>query len=141
MLVNDKIDRLNVAARRESIEVKVTGLVEEKIHETMRKTHEIVEESFDSVVNKVEDNKKWTISQPPKVCNISLSHKNEMSFRVQGIPEDPDKTCDQNYVTTLEHVIHILKTIGVKVEIVNLRRPGKFPEGTTQTACCSRHFA
>ena len=49
-----------------------------------------------------------------------------MSFRVQWIPEDPDKTRDQNYVPTHELVTHILKNIGVEAEIVNLRRLGKF---------------
>ena len=102
MQVNDKIDQINVTAKMESNEAKVTYLVEEKINEAMRKTHEKVEETYASVVNKVEDNKNVTMSQPPKERNISLSHI-EMSFRVQGITEDPDKTGDQNFVPTHEH--------------------------------------
>ena len=66
------------------------------------------------------------MSQPPKERNISLSHNIEMSFRVHGIPEDPDKTCDQNFVPTHENTVHILKTIEVEAETVNLRRLGKF---------------
>ena len=38
MQVNDKIDQLNVTAKMESIEAKVTDLVEEKINEAVRKT-------------------------------------------------------------------------------------------------------
>ena len=110
----------------ESIEAKVTDLVEKKINRAMRKTHEIVKESYAILVNKVEDNKKVTMSQPPKEQNESFSHNIEMSFRVQGIPEDPDKARDENFVQTHEQVTHILKTIGVKAEIVNLRRLGKF---------------
>ena len=67
-----------------------------------------------------------TMSQPPKEGNISLSHNIQMSFRVQGIPADPDKTREQNFVPTHEHVTHFLKTIGVEAEIVNLRRLEKF---------------
>ena len=48
-----------------------------------------------------------------------------MSFRVQGIPEDPYKTRDQIFVPTYEHVSHILKTLGMEAEIVNLRWLGK----------------
>ena len=90
MQVNDKIDQLNVTVKIERIEAKVTDLVEEKINEAVRKTHEIVEENYASLVNKVQD-KKVTLSQPPKKRNINLSHNIEMSFRVQRIPEDPDK--------------------------------------------------
>ena len=64
--VIDKIEQLNAIPKMESIEAKVTDLVEEKINETMRKTHEIVEESYASVVNKVEDNKKLTMSKPQR---------------------------------------------------------------------------
>ena len=100
--------------------------MEEKINEAVRKTNEIMEESYVSVVNKVEDNKKVTMSQPPKERIISLSRNIEISFRVKVIPEDPDKTRDQSFVPTIEHVTHILITIGVEAEIVNLRRLGKF---------------
>ena len=62
----------------------------------IRKTHEIVKENYASVTNKVEDNKKMTTSQPPEERNISLSHNIEMSFRVQGTQEEPDKTRDQS---------------------------------------------
>ena len=93
MQVYDKVEQ-NVTAKMESNEEKVTHLVEEKINQAMRKKHEIKEESYASVVNKVEDNKKVTMTQPPKERNISLSHNIEMNFRVQGIPEDPDKTRD-----------------------------------------------
>ena len=58
MQVNDKIDQLNVIAKMESIEAKVTDLVEDKINEAMRKTHEIVKESYASAVNNLEDNEK-----------------------------------------------------------------------------------
>ena len=61
MQVNDKINQLNVTAKMESIEAKLSDLVEEKINEAVRKTHETVEESYASVVNKVEDNKKVTM--------------------------------------------------------------------------------
>ena len=67
-----------------------------------------------------------TMSETPKERNISLSHNIEMSFRVKGIPEYPDKTRHQIFVPTHEHVTHILKTTGVEDEIVNLRRLGKF---------------
>ena len=93
------------------MEAKVTDLVEEKINEAMRKTQEIVEESYASVVSKKEDNKKVTMSQPSKKGNIKNSHNIETSFRVQGIPEDPDKIRDQNFVQTHERVTHILKTV------------------------------
>ena len=92
--MNDKIDQLNVTAKMESIEAKATDLMEEKFNEAMRKTHEIVEESYASLVGKVEDNKIVTMSEPPKEHNISFSHNIDMGFRVQGIPDDPDKTRD-----------------------------------------------
>ena len=38
MQVNDEIDQLNVTAKMENTEAKVTDLVEEKINEAMRKT-------------------------------------------------------------------------------------------------------
>ena len=72
MQVNDNIGQLKVTAKMENIEAKVTDLVEEKINEAMTKTHEIVEESYASVVNKVEDNKKVTMSKTPKERNISF---------------------------------------------------------------------
>ena len=40
------------------MEAKATDLVEEKINEAVRKTQEMVEESYASVVNKKEENKK-----------------------------------------------------------------------------------
>ena len=81
-----------------------------------------MEESYASVVNKVKDNKKMTMSQPPKEGNKAFSHNIEKNFRKQGFPDDPDKICDQNFVPTNEYVTHNLKTIGEEAEIVNLSR-------------------
>ena len=78
--VIDKIDQLNVTAKMESIEAQVTDIVEEKIKEAVRETHEIVKESYASVVNKGEVSKKKTMSQPTKERNISLSHNIEMNL-------------------------------------------------------------
>ena len=125
MQVNDRPTQC--AAKLESIEAKVTDLSKGgKFNEAMRKINEIVGESYASVVKKLEDNKKVTMSQPPKKRKISLSHNIEMNFIAQGMQEDPDKNCDQKFVSTYEHVTYILKTIGVEAEIVNLRRLGKF---------------
>ena len=67
-----------------------------------------------------------TISQPAKERNINNSQNIETSFRVQGIPEDQNKICDQILVQTHERVTLILKTVGVENEVVKHRRLGKF---------------
>ena len=48
------------------------------------------------------------------------------SFRVRGLPEDPNKSREENALFTNEKLNEVLDEIGVKVE--KLQRLGKFGE-------------
>ena len=50
----------------------------------------------------------------------------KQSFRIQGIPEDHNKTKSENLVPTTDEVHEILSEIGVRPEVKELKRLGEF---------------
>ena len=53
-------------------------------------------------------------------------HNIKKKFRIQGVPEDVEKSRGENLVPTTEKIDDVLKTIGVQPQIVGMKRLGKF---------------
>lgn len=109
----------------EKIETKVAELVENKMMKAMQTTCDKVEASYAKVVKNTINEETESPARAPN--DRTKSNNNiETSFRIQGIPEDPNKTRDQNFVPAYEKVSYMMKIIGAEHEIVELRRLGKF---------------
>ena len=62
----------------------------------------------------------------------------QTTVRLQGIDEDPDKTREQNLVSTYEKITDVMKIVGVEPEIIELRRLGKIQRFKKETEELSR---
>ena len=91
----EKIDSLDVGEKLKNMERRLTDLVDEKIGNATKMTCDKVEKTYAAVVA-VE-----TTSGKPKGVKIdenSKSHNINKCVRIQGIPEDPNKTKGENFV-------------------------------------------
>ena len=61
-----------------------------------------------------------------KVKKGKTNHNISQSLRIQGVPEDLNKSIGESFVPTNAEVNGILDTMGVKTSIVEFRTPGKF---------------
>ena len=123
--LEEKINK-NMSSNAETLETQIAQIVEKKINEALRKTHDKVDESYANVVKKVESYKNVNSPQNSKNNNNTTTHSIEHNVRVQGIHEDPNKLPDVNLVQTHEKLEEILGTIGVKPKIVQFKRLGTF---------------
>ena len=60
-----------------------------------------------------------------KEVKQEIHHNINKSFRIQGIREDPEKSKGENFVPTTEKVYEVLKKLGVKPQIEEIKRLGK----------------
>ena len=97
--LEEKINK-NMSSNAETLETQIAQIVEKKINEAMRKTHDKVDESYANVVKKVESYKNVNSPQNSKNNNNTITHSIEHNVRVQGIHEDPNKPRDVNLVQT-----------------------------------------
>ena len=128
MQMNEKIEKESegIQARLENMEKRLTALVDEKVENATKTTCEKLEKSYADVlsVKPVKDVK----AQPGagKEVKQEIHHNINKSFRIQGIREDPEKSKGENFVLTTEKVHEVLKKLGVKPQIEEIKRLGKF---------------
>ena len=108
--LEEKINK-NMSSNAETLETQIAQIVEKKINEAMRKTHDKIDESYANVVKKVESYKNVNSPQNSKNNYNSTIHSIEHNVRVQGIHEDPNKPRDVNLGQTHEKLQEILRTI------------------------------
>ena len=121
-----------MSSNAETLETQIAQIVEKKINEAMKKTHEKVDESYANVVKKFESYKNVNSPQNAKNNNNTTTHSIEHNVRVQGIHEDPNKPRDVNLVQTHEKLEKILENIGDKPKIVQYKRLGTFNKESTK---------
>ena len=119
--LEEKINK-NMSSNAETLETQIAQIVEKKINEAMRKTHDKIDESYANAVKKVESYKNVNSPQNSKNNYNSTTHSIEHNVRVQGIHEDPNKRRDVNLGQTHEKLQEILRTIWVKPKIVQCKR-------------------
>ena len=105
------------------MERRLTDLVDEKIGNATKMTCNKVEKIYAAVVA-VE-----TTSGKPKGVKTdenSKSHNINKCIRIQGIPEDPNKTKGENLVPTNDEVNDLLNSIGANAHVTEIQRLGKF---------------
>lgn len=127
--VTEKIESLDVGDKLKSMEKRLTDLVDVKMGNVMKETCEKVDKTYSAIV-KVEK------STPPvvkKTTKPQMTHDTNKSFRIQGVPEDLEKTVNENLVPTNEAVNEILNMVGVSPNIVEMKRLGKFKTETPRT--------
>ena len=107
--VAEKIDSLDVVEKLKNMEKRLTDLLDEKIGNVTKMTCDKVEKTYAAVVA-VE-----TTSGKPKGVKTdvnSKSHNINKCIRIQGIPEDPNKTKGENLVPANDEVNDLLNSIG-----------------------------
>ena len=120
--VAEKIDSLNVGEKLKNMERRLTDLVDEKIGNATKMTCDNVEKTYAAVVA-VE-----TTSGKPigvKTDENSKSHNIKKCIRIQGIPDDPNKTNEENLVPTNDEVNDLLNSTGANAHITEIQRLGK----------------
>ena len=108
----------------EQLKTSLTELIETKVEEAMKTTSANVEDTYAKVVARsiTKKNEKSNSKNDDKYDD----HNIKKSFRLQGIPEDVEKSRGENLVPTTKKVNNVLKTIGVQPQIVGMKRLGKF---------------
>ena len=61
-----------------------------------------------------------------KEVKHEIHHNINKSFRIQGIREDPERSKGEKFVPTTEKVHEVLNKLGVKPQIEEIKRLGKF---------------
>ena len=90
--VAEKIDSLDIGERLKNMERRLTDLVDEKIRNATKLTCEKVEKTYAAVAA------DETTSGKPKGVKIdenSKKHNINKCIKIQGIPEDPNKTKEE----------------------------------------------
>ena len=94
-----------------------------------------VNQRFSAVVAVLKSAEIFEYLMKPQLKAEEKPANRKTCFSEQGVKEDPSETNDRNIVTTNEEVIEILDLIGVKREIKNIRRLGKFHKEKRQDLC------
>ena len=105
------------------MERRLTDLGDEKIGNATKMTCDNVEKTYAAVVA-VE-----TTSGRPKGVKTdknSKSHNINKCIRIQGIPEDPNKTKGESLVPTNDEVNDLLNSMGSNAHVTEIQRLGKF---------------
>ena len=121
--VAEKIDSLEVGKKLKNMERRLTDLVDEKIRIATKMTCDEVEKTYTAVVA-VE-----TTSGKPKGVKTdenSKSHNINKCIRIQGLPEDPNKSKGDNLVPKNDEVNDLLNSIGANAHVTEIQRPGNF---------------
>ena len=120
--MNEKIEKESegIQARLENMEKRLTTLVVEKVENATKTTCEKLEKSYADVLS--------VKAQPGagKEVKQEIHHNINKRFRIQGIREDPEKSKGENFVSTTEKVHEVLNKLGVKPQIEEIQRLGKF---------------
>ena len=123
--MTEKIENLDFTNQLKNMEKKLTELVDKEIETAIKTTCEKVDKTYAAAVS-VESTQETDrkigklIKKEKGVNNI------KQSFRIQGIPENHNKTKAENLVPTTDEVNEKLSEIGVRPEVKELKRLGEF---------------
>ena len=122
--VAEKIDSLDVGENLKNIESQLTDLVDEEIGKATKTTCKKFEKKTYAAVVAV----KTTTGQPKGVKNNenSKSHSIKKCIRMKGIPEDPNKSKEENLVPTNDEANDLLNSMCANAHVRVIQRPGKF---------------
>ena len=125
--MNEKIETemQYINKKLQTIEERITAFVDTRVDKAIKTTCEKVDKSYAEAV----------AVQPRNVISTSEAHSKEppdlhqktrKNIQIQGIPEDPDKSEAQNFVTTTNEVNDVFNRIGVTTQVTELKRLVKF---------------
>ena len=109
-----KIDSLNVGEKLKNMERRLTDLVDEKIGNATKMTCDKVEKTYAAVVAVETTSGKH---KGVKTDENSKRHNINKCIRIQGIPEDPNKTTGESLVPTNDEVKDLLNSIGANAHV------------------------
>ena len=120
-----QIENLDFSNQLKNMEKRLTELVDKKIETAIKTNCEKVNKTYAAVVSvestQETDRKLGKLIKKEKgVDNI------KQKFRLQGIPEDQNKTKAENLGPTTDEVNEILSEIGVRPEVKEVKRLGEF---------------
>ena len=118
--------KCNISTKKlQTIEERKTAFVDTRVDKASKTTCEKVDKSYAEAVavqpRNVISTSKAHSKEPP-----DLHQKTRKNIQIQGIPEDPDKSEAQTFVTTTNEVNDVLNRIGVTTQVTELKRLVKF---------------
>ena len=128
MQINEKIEKESegIQARLKRMEKRLMALVDEKVENAAKTTCEKLEKSYADVLSVKPVKSMKTKTGAGKEVKHEIHHIINKSFRIQGIREDPEKSKGENFVPTTEKVHEVLNKLGVKPQIEEIKRLGKY---------------
>ena len=123
---NEQVEALKIENKLESLEVKLTSLIDKKVEEVLKVSCKEIQNSYSEIAAKNVEIVSTRRPLPETDHKQILNHNISTSLRIHGIPEDLDKKKYENLVPTTEKVNEILTKIGVDTKVKELRRLEKF---------------
>ena len=125
--VESVISDLKIDENLSNLENKFSGLVDSKVANLNSKSCDKIEQNYAKVTAKTLEKAASVVTSSNSKTKVKSEDLNfSLSFRIQGIAEDPEKTVDENLVPTTEKVKNILQSFNVITEITSMKRLGKF---------------
>ena len=124
--VEQKIDdKINESLKRmeNSLIKQIDQEIEAALVGSDVKTEKSMEKIFEEKIVKKVVNVQKTSDEQKEVPHIILK-----TFRIQGIPEDLEKTKDENLISLNENIKDIIDAIEVNTTVENVKRLGRFDE-------------
>lgn len=131
-VMEEKLENFAQSLKKvEELETKLEQIVETKIEDSVTKSCTKIETCYAQVaaknVPKSSINPTGAKPAPP-----GLDHDIARSFRIQGIPEDPTKSRDENFVRLNDEVNSTLQSLGMTPGVTSIKRLGKFDKDRTK---------
>ena len=125
-LVDEQSSKVDIDWKLKNVETLMNNMVERKLEEALNKTHEKVTRYYASAVISVQNASPLAAQIDKKSAAAAKDHDILKIFRISGIPEDVEKTKDENLAPTTEEVKKVTTFLGVEPQITEMRRLGKF---------------
>ena len=124
--MNEKIEtETQINKKLQTMEERISAVVDTRVDNAIKTTCEKVDKSYAEAVA-VQPRNVGATSKAHSKEQPDLDHNIRKSIRIQGVPEDPDKSKAENFVTNTNEVNDVLNRIGVTNQITELKRLGKF---------------
>ena len=109
----------------QTMEERITAVFDTRVDNAIKTTREKVDKSYAQTVavqpRNVDATSKAHSKEPP-----DLDQNIRKNIRIQGVPEDPDKSNAENFLPTRKEVNDVFNQIGVKTQITQLKQLDKF---------------
>ena len=131
MKIETDLSELKTDDKLLKLENKFTELVYLKLGKTKKQSCDEIEQNIANITAKKRKKAAPALS-PPTISTKKTDFNISSSFLIQGIPEGPKKTINENLVPTIEAVNSILKSVEVDTEITSMNFLRKFTKKRTK---------